>query len=54
MEYMILKQQEHIAIVDFARKRIDAALAVKLRDDLQTLIRQGSKKLYLTCNMLSL
>jgi hypothetical protein len=26
---MILKQQEHIAIVDFARKRIDAALAVK-------------------------
>jgi hypothetical protein len=26
---MILKQQEHIAIVDFARKRIDAALAGK-------------------------
>jgi len=45
VEYMILKQQEHIAIVDFARKRIDAALAVKLRDDLQTLIRQGSKKI---------
>lgn len=42
---MILKQQEHIAIVDFERKRIDAALAVKLRDDLQALISQGSKKI---------
>jgi len=44
VEYMVFKQQDGVAIVEFQRKRIDAALAVKFRDDLQTLISQGNKK----------
>lgn len=45
VEYMVFKQQDGVAIVEFQRKRIDAALAVKFRDDIQTLISQGNKKI---------
>ena len=45
VEYMVFKQQDGVAVVEFQRKRIDAALAVKFRDDIQTLISQGNKKI---------
>ncbi|MCB1656629.1 MAG: STAS domain-containing protein [Pseudomonadales bacterium] len=45
MDYLLLTQQDDIAIIKFTRKRIDAALAVKFRDDIQTLIQQGHKKI---------
>ena len=45
VEHMVFKQQDGVAVVEFQRKRIDAALAVKFRDDIQTLISQGNKKI---------
>jgi len=45
VEYMVFKQQDGVAVVEFQRKRVDAALAVKFRDDIQTLISQGNKKI---------
>jgi anti-sigma B factor antagonist len=45
VEYMVLKQQDDVVVVEFQRKRIDAAFAVKFRDDIQALISQGNKKI---------
>lgn len=47
VDSLVIKQQDHILIVAPQHKRMDAAFALKFREQILTLIEQGHKKIIL-------
>lgn len=44
---MLVKQQEHITVIEPQRKRVDASYAISLREDVVALVDKGHKKIVL-------